>query len=108
MMKKIYIAGKVTGLPIEEVSDKFKAAQVELENQGFTAVNPLVVVNDPQANWNQAMKKCIGELVHCDAVYLLPCHINSPGAQFELQIAARLEIPVCREVDSFYQYFLNY
>jgi nucleoside 2-deoxyribosyltransferase len=67
-MKKIYIAGKVTGLPIEEVSDKFKTAQQALEEKGFTAVNPLMVVNDPQAKWNQAMKKCIGELVSCDAV----------------------------------------
>ncbi len=71
-MKKIYIAGKVTGLPMQEITNKFQIAQQELETKGFTGVNPLLLVNNPQAKWNQAMKKCISELVNCNAVYLLP------------------------------------
>lgn len=105
-MKKIYIAGKVTGLPIEEVSAKFTAAQKVLEARGFIAVNPLRVVNDSETSWNAAMKKCITALVACDAVLLLPCYINSPGANFELQIATRLEIPVCTMVDDLIQHLI--
>ena len=102
-MKTIYIAGKVTGLPIEEVKVKFGAAQSLLRSKGFKAINPLEVVNDLEATWEDAMKKCIAALVAVDAVYLLPCYTNSPGAKLELKIAEELCIPVCTDVDGLVQ-----
>ena len=38
---RVYIAGKVTGLPIGEVYTKFGAAEFWLKQQGYDVVNPL-------------------------------------------------------------------
>ncbi len=99
MKKKIYIAGKVTGLDSLEVLLKFKKAQEALEYWDFETVNPISLVNNPNAKWEDAMKKCIGALVHVDAVFLLPCCNTSPGAKLELAIAANLKIPSFRNID---------
>jgi|SRR5690606_17890573 len=90
--KKIYIAGKVTGLPIHEVTMKFGQAQKEIEAQGFEAVNPLEVVGDWKCDWKIAMKKCIKALLDCDAVLFLPCWMDSKGAILEHKIASDVGI----------------
>ena len=38
---KIYISGKITGLPLEETRRKFADAQALLEEIGFEVVNPM-------------------------------------------------------------------
>ena len=103
MKKKIYIAGKVTGLNPKEVHLKFKTAEEELTARGFESVNPITLVNNWHATWEDAMKKCIAALVMVDGVYLLPCCDNSPGARWEIDIAARLKIPTFKKVDEVYQ-----
>jgi hypothetical protein len=92
MKTKIYIAGKVSGLPIGDVTIKFGTVQKELEAQGFEAINPLAVVNDWHLPWEEAMKKCLKALIDADGVLLLPCYLDSPGAQIELKLAADLKI----------------
>lgn len=92
-MKKIYIAGKVTGLPQEEVIEKFAAMQKKIENLGFEVVNPIEVVNDFKTPWNKAMRMCIAGLVTCDAIVLLPDWFSSKGAKIEWDIAKQLNIP---------------
>lgn len=89
--KKIYIAGKITGLPIHEVTMKFGAAQKKLENKGYEVVNPIAVVNDWDTTWDNAMRKCIAALVECDSIALLPDWKSSPGAILENDIAQKLE-----------------
>ncbi len=81
--KKIYIAGKVTGLPQQEVVAKFAKAKQEIEGMGFEVVNPIEVVNDFATPWNEAMKLCIAALLECNAVVLLPCWKSSKGARLE-------------------------
>lgn len=44
--KRIYIAGKISGLPAEEVDAKFRASQIALQAFGFEAVNPVVYCRD--------------------------------------------------------------
>lgn len=95
-MKKIYIAGKVTGLPHLETEMKFRRKSIELENLGFEAINPLDVVNDPSSAWEPAMRKCIKAMMDADAVFMLPCADNSRGAILENLIATCLDIPVYR------------
>ena len=91
-MKKIYIAGKVTGEPIAEVAMKFGAAQKELEAMGFEVVNPIAVVNDFNCPWDIAMRKCIAALMQCDYIFLLPDHRQSKGATLELDLAKMVGI----------------
>lgn len=92
-MKKIYIAGKVTGLPKEEVVEKFAAMQKKIESLGFEAVNPIEIVKDFNTPWNQAMRLCIAALTLCDAIVLLPDWMNSNGAKIEWDISKQLKIP---------------
>jgi hypothetical protein len=96
--KKIYIAGKVTGLSHDEVYAKFADMQTNLESVGFEVANPIEIVNNAKSTWLEAMKLCIAELLTCDAVYLLPCHNNSKGALIEKQLATNLNIPCVSNV----------
>lgn len=38
---KIYVSGKISGLPIEEAKQRFADSQALLESIGFEVVNPL-------------------------------------------------------------------
>lgn len=91
---KIYIAGKVTGEPIHEVTMKFGNAQKEIEQKGHEAVNPLAVVNDWQKPWDEAMKLCINALLNCDAILLLDDFMLSRGAMIENRLARELGFKV--------------
>lgn len=92
--KKIYIAGRVTGLPKNKVIKKFFEAQQELEKLGFEVINPIRVVNNWKTPWNTAMKQCIVALLDCDAVYMLSDWEKSKGAKVEYNIALSLQIPI--------------
>jgi hypothetical protein len=96
-MKKAYIAGKITGLPIDRVSKKFNDAERFLINQGYQVINP-IKINLPDTEWNEAMRKCIGELVKCDIIYTLPCWRKSKGARLEVKIAKQLGLKNIREI----------
>ena len=93
MKKTIYIAGKVTGLPQDEVIAKFALVQKEIEALGFEVINPTQVVGDWQTPWDKAMRMCIAKLTQCDAIVLIPDWISSKGAKIEYEIAKQLEIP---------------
>jgi len=107
MSKKIYIAGKITGLSIHDYTEKFKAASILVKDSGLIPINPVKLVTDPSVKWNEAMKICIAELVKCDAVLLLPCTKNSPGAMIEKELAQKLQIPTFESLWCLQQYFRN-
>lgn len=93
-MKKIYIAGKVTGENQMECVYKFAEAQKCLEDQGFEAVNPLEVVGDWETPWTIAMTLCLAALKTCDGILMLPDHIHSRGANIEMVRAIENGLPV--------------
>jgi nucleoside 2-deoxyribosyltransferase len=93
-MKKIYIAGKVTGLPFEEVTKKFRDAQDNIEVLGFEVVNPITLVNNANCEWKAAMKICIKAMLDCDAVIILSDWYESKGARVERELAWDLNIPI--------------
>ena len=91
-MKKIYIAGKVSGEPLAECTMKFGTAQKQIESSGFEAINPLALVTDSSTPWETAMKICIKALMDCSAIVALDDWKNSKGANVELVLAKRLGI----------------
>lgn len=102
---KIYISGKITGLPIQDVRQKFEDVKALLDEIGFDAVNPMA--SHDEMTWEQHMVKDIELLMSCDAIYMMDNWIDSKGAQIEYDIANRLGkdiwfeskiVPECKEV----------
>lgn len=92
--KKIYIAGKITGLPLHEVTMRFGAKEKELKNQGHIVVNPLAISVGRHLSWEAVMKECIAAMLTCDEVHLLPWWQDSKGATLERNIAEALYITI--------------
>mgnify|MGYP000084229418 CR=1 FL=1 len=87
---RIYISGKITGLPQDEARQKFADAQALLDEIGFEAVNPMEKGLPVDATWEQHMVKDFELLLSCDAIYMMDNWIDSKGAQIEYDVANRL------------------
>lgn len=108
MKKRIYIIGKVTGLPQKEVTNKFSISAQILRGMGFIPINPIEVVNDWKADWNTAMRLCIRQLMTADAVYVHRDADQSRGATLELAICTALELPQFITYDGILKHFGMY
>ncbi len=86
---KIYISGKITGLPFKEVKAKFQAVQDFLEELDFEVVNPINNGLTEKDTWEQHMVKDIELLLPCDAIYMFDNWTDSVGAGIEYDIAMR-------------------
>ena len=88
---KVFISGKMTGLPTGEVFVKFGQAEYWLKGQGHETVNPLRLCS---ADWDkrQRMRTCLSELVKCDAICLLHDWGESPESQTEYYVAQMLDM----------------
>ena len=96
---KIYIAGKISGLPYHLVSQKFGKHEVELRRQGHEPIVPLNIV-DRTDTWDVAMRKCIAAMMTCDAIHLLPDWKDSPGAVIEHDLAEKLNMRIVHILNS--------
>ena len=92
MVKKIikkkccYISGKISGLPFEEVVEKFENAEMEVTKLGYKAINPTKNgVNSDK--WGDHMVEDVRNLNRCEAVYFLVDWEQSAGAAIEHQFA---------------------
>lgn len=92
-MKKIYIAGPMSGLP-ELNFPAFHAAAAALREQGLTVINPAEINPDVGTDWVDCMRVDIAQLVTCDGIYLLPGWEKSRGAKLEHHIADALGMTV--------------
>lgn len=93
MNGKVYIAGKVSGLPFGDVFTKFGMAEFWLKNQGYEVVNPLRLCSTSWS-WSKCMRVCLAELVTCDAICMLPDWTDSRGAHLEWAVATHLGMRV--------------
>ncbi len=93
MSKTIYIAGQISGLPREQVTDKFNRVASELSAQGFNVVSP-VSITQRGKSWEEAVRNDIKNMLECDEVHLLPCWQESRGARLERDIALRLGMQI--------------
>ena len=85
---KIYIAGKITGLPRDEVEAKFDEVREKLVGEGHAVFVPTVLPEyDEVSHWDY-MHICYAMIDVCDAVYMQKDWQQSKGARMELQYAA--------------------
>lgn len=87
---RIYISGKITDLPLQEVKEKLQDAKEFLEVLGFDVVNPLSNGLNESHSWNEHMVKNIEILMKCDAIYMLDNWADSKEANIEYYIAKML------------------
>ena len=80
--KKIYIAGKISGLPIEEYTSNFEKAKQFLLAQGYEVVSPIEHTK-PTMKWEDCMKICLKLLIDCDGIYFMSNWVCSRGAEIE-------------------------
>lgn len=93
MNRRVYVAGKVTGLPKEQVKTKFNLITSKLNGLGYQVVNPVAITNDVPS-WDDALRNDIKKMLECDELHMLPDWQESRGAQLERDIAIRLGMNV--------------
>jgi len=89
--KKIYIAGKISGLDYNGVKKKFTDAHVKLLVLGLVPVTPIFLCK-AHWNWYRCMAVCLYHLAKCDYIYFLPDWQESPGARIEQKFVKLLNI----------------
>lgn len=89
---RIYISGKISGLPIDEARERFDDAEALLDYLGFDVVNPMKKGLPDDAGWGEHMVKDIELLITCEAIYMMENWFESTGAKIEYDIANRLSM----------------
>lgn len=80
---KIYIAGKITGVP--DYKEHFARAREKLEQQGYTVLDPSHLPGGlTPADY---MRICLAMVESADIICLLPGWQDSPGADIERSYA---------------------
>lgn len=98
----IYIAGKVTGEPIEACRAKFEEAEQRLRSIGVTPINPLKLGIPITATREEAMPHCMKALRCCDAVLFLIDWEHSEGSHQERGQALSWKLQLYYEADNDY------
>ncbi len=93
MTMKIYIAGKITGLPFELYYYKFELIEQKLRELGWEPINPCKLGIPPEAPTLEALKICLPALLQCQAIYMLTDWKSSLGAITEHNTAIFSDIP---------------
>lgn len=84
---KIFISGKITGLPEKEVKEKFEKAEKYLRSQGCVPINPYKILGKTGLEYEEMMKICFSLIDVCDAVYFLKDFKESKGCMREMAYA---------------------
>lgn len=95
-MKRIYIAGPMTGLPHFNYPT-FNAAAERLRALGFEVENPAENPEPHCGSWLGYMRMALRQLALCDGVALLPGWQDSRGARIEQQLSMQLGLVVVPE-----------
>lgn len=94
---KVYISGKISDLPTEQVKAKFAQAEAQVISYGHTPVNPLKNGLEISEHWNKHLAADIALLLECDAIYLLTDWEDSKGARIENHIAEEMGFELIRQ-----------
>jgi len=95
ILMKIYISGKITGLPLHIAQEYFETIEQELKKANHAPVNPMNICPfDPAHTWQHYMKEDIRVLIDCEAIFMLDNWTDSRGAQLEHHIAKELGLKI--------------
>ena len=92
--KKIYISGRITGIPIEEAKKEFSLAEKYLKRWGYEPINPFDKGLPENSTWEQHMIKDIELLFGCSAIFMLSNWNESKGAAIEHFIAHKMGMKI--------------
>lgn len=95
-MKRIYVAGPMTGLS-EFNYPAFHAAAERLRALGFEVENPAENPEPSCGTWLGYMRMAIRQVSRCDGMAMLPNWRDSKGARIEHQLATQLGLVVMDE-----------
>ena len=100
-MTRVYLSGKITGLPREEYTRNFERAEDHYRTAGFEVVNPvklgeLLLAFNPDAKYEDFMLRDLEALRSCTCISMIAGWEDSPGAQREKAEAERLGLEVMR------------
>ena len=94
--KRVYISGKITGLPMDEWTESFDRGCEKAENMGMNPRDPTILqVYD--LTYEEYMKLDLMLLETCDAIYMLKGWEDSPGANREHDRAKKLGLEIMYE-----------
>lgn len=98
-MQKIYISGKISGLPIEQAELNFRRIEQYLSDE-YEVVNPMTLTEHAAIiackdlsdieKWRLHMKADIKAMMECDGVFLMENYTDSNGAIIEAELAIKL------------------
>lgn len=93
VVKRIYIAGPMSGLP-EFNYPAFHAAAAVLRAQGHHVENPAENPSPDCGSWQAYMRMSLCQIAACDCLYMLPGWRSSRGARIEHGLALDLGLEV--------------
>jgi hypothetical protein len=94
-MKRIYLAGPMSGLP-DSNYPAFHREAARLRALGYHVENPAENPEPPGGKWEDYMRMSIAQLLTCDTLALLNGWENSPGALTEHRLAFTLRMEIVR------------
>lgn len=92
-VKRIYLAGPMSGLP-EFNYPAFHAAAAVLRAQGHHVENPAENPQPACGTWQGYMRMSLRQIAACDCLYMLPGWRGSRGARIEHGLALDLGLEV--------------
>jgi len=92
-MKRIYIAGPMTGLP-EFNYPAFNAEAARIRALGYHVENPAENPDQENGAWEDYMKMALRQMLMCDTVAMLPGWGKSKGALIEYNLAKSLGLEI--------------
>lgn len=90
---RIYIAGKMTGLPGNGYA-AFNAEAARLRALGYHVENPAENPEPPCKSWEGYMRMAVRQLATCDEIHILPGWQTSKGANIEVGLAHALGMKI--------------
>jgi hypothetical protein len=92
MVYTVYIIGEISDRITICCREKFKKAQLFLEEKRFNVINPVEIIDNNKIESENINQKKIRALLQCNAVYILPCVTIEKTQNAELLLALKLNV----------------